>query len=320
MAGTVRRSSGWEPRAISRQVFERAARKHWGKCADFVTSALDPLESNVCSHTVRVMVSYPSPTSRSGRHLDVRSRPRSSVVRELAQRLIARTIALGRPGLGSRTRKLAEGVPRAGSSVPSKARRTLVGMDRTPHLERLAAPANGGSGTGFGRRLRARLACSSRARLTKSLSSRDGVVRRPALQSRIPPLALNSVVDINRSRDRGRLAGSPRACAARARHTVDLVDLAAAATCRITPTPTNHDQTSRARDPLWRPCRHQHHRRGTPRQAPGDRTCHLHERTSRPDRRARRDHEELAAFMAEYRPLPPTRRSRLTMSSATSDT
>ena len=137
-------------------------------------------------------------------------------------------------------------------------------MNRTPHLERLAVPASGGSGTGLVRRLRARLAGSSRACLTRSLSLRDGVVRRPALRSRIPSLALNSVVDINRSRDRGRLAGSPRARLARARHTADLVDLAAAVTCRMTPTPTTHDQTPQARNALWRPCRHQHHRRGTP--------------------------------------------------------
>ncbi len=238
MAGTVRRSSGWEPRAFARQVFERAARKHWGKCAHFVTSARDPLESNVCSHTVGVMVSCPSPTSRSGRRLGVRHGGRSGFVRNVVRRLIAWAMALGRPGLLGWTRELAQGVPHAGSSVPSHARRTLVGMDRTPHLERLVAPASGGSGTGFGRRLRARLAGSSRARLTRSLSLRDSVVRRPALRSRIPPLALNSVVDINRSRDRGQLAGSPRACLARARHTVDLVDLAAAVTCRMTPTPT----------------------------------------------------------------------------------
>ena len=320
IAGTARRSSGWEPRAFWRQVFCGFPRKHWGKCASFVTSALDLLKTNMCSHTVRVMASYPSPISRSGRRFGVRRGSRSGVVRALVRRLIPRAVALGRPGLGSRTHELAGDVPRARSSVPSKARPTLVGMDRTPHLERLAAPASGGSDTGFGRRLRARLAGSSRARLTRSLSLRDGVVRRPALGSRIPSLALNSVVDINRSRDRGRLAGSPRARVARARHTVDLVDLADTVTSRMTPTPTNHDQTSRAHDPLWRPCRHLRHRRGTPRQAPGDRACHLHERTTHPDRRARHDHEEFTAFMAEYRPLPSTRRSGLTMSSATSDT
>ena len=162
------------------------------------------------------MVSYPSPTSRSGRRLSVWRGGRSGVVRALVRRLIARAVALGRPGLLGRTRELAAGVPRAGSSVPSKARPTLAGMDRIPHLERLVAPASGGPCTGFGRRLRARL------------------------------------------------AGSSRACLARARHTVDLVDLAAAVTCRMTPTPTTHDQTPRARDALWRPYRRQHHRRGTP--------------------------------------------------------
>ena len=265
------------------------------------------------------MASYPSSTSRSGRRLGVWSRPRSSVVRDVMRRLLARTMVLGRCAPGSLIHAVAEGGLRHRANLPSHARSTLVGMDRTPHLERLVAPASGGSGTGFGRRLRARLAGSSRARLTTSLSLRDDVVRRPALRSRIPSLAL-SVVHMNRSRDRGQLAGSPRARLARARHTVDLVDLAAAVTCRMTPTPTNHDQTSRARNALWRPCRHQHHRRGAPRQAPRDRACHLHERTARPDRRARHDHAEFTAFIAEYRPLPPTRRSGLTMSSATSDT
>ena len=152
------------PMSFSRHVFEPIPRKHWGKCASFVTSARDLLKTNVCSHTVRVMVSYPSPTSRSGRHLGVWRGGRSGFVRDVVWRLIARAVTLGRPGPESRTRELAENVPLAGSSVPSKARSTLVGMDRIPHLERLVAPASGGSGTGFGRRLRARLAGSSRAR------------------------------------------------------------------------------------------------------------------------------------------------------------
>jgi hypothetical protein len=274
--------------SFSRHVFEPIPGKHWGKCASFVTSARDLLKTNVCSHTVRVMASYPSPTSRTAWRLGIRRRGRSGVAREIVRRLIARAIALGRRGPESRTHEVAEGGLRAGSSVPSKARPTLAGMDRTPHLERLVAPASGGPCTGFGRRLRARLAGSSRGRLAGS--------------------------------PRARLAGSLRARLARARHTVDLLDLAATVTCRMTPTPTNQDQTPRAHDPLWRPCRHLHHRRGTPRQAPGDRACHLHERTARPRRRARHDHEEFTAFMAEYRPLRPTRRSGLTMSSATSDT
>jgi hypothetical protein len=321
IAETARRSSGREPRAFARQVFWRFPRKHWGKCASFVTSALDLLKTNMCSHTVRVMASYLSPTSRSERHLGVRRQGRSGVVRALVRRLIARTIALGRRAPGSLIHAVAEGGLRRRANLPSHARSTLVGVHRTSHLTGLPAPTAGAPRASFVRRLRARLAGSSRARLTRSLSLRDGVfVRRPALRSRIPSLALSCVVDMNRSRDRGRLAGSPRACLARARHTVDLVDLAAAVTCRMAPTPTNHVQTSRARDAFWRPCRRQHHRRGAPRQAPRDRACHLHERTSRPDRRARYDHEEFTAFMAEYRPLPPTRRSGLTMSSATSDT
>ena len=266
--GTVRWSCGWAPRAISRQVFGHAPRKHGGSSS---RSTL-PLEDEHVFAYSGVMVSCPSPTSRSGRCLGVRHRGGPGVVRALVRRLIARAMALGRPGLLGQTRELAEDVARAGSSVPSKARPTLVGMDRTPHLERLAAPAKAVPLADFVHRLRAWL------------------------------------------------AGSPRARVARARHTVDLVDLAAAVTCRMTPTPTNHGQTSRARDALWRPCRHQHPRRGAPRQAPGDRAHHLHQRKPRPRRRARHDHEEFTAFMAEYRPLPPTRRSGLTMSSATSDT
>ena len=150
--------------SFSRHVFEPIPGKHWGKCASFVTSALDLLKTNVCSHTVRVMVSYPSPIPRSGRRFGVWRGGRSGFVRDVVWRLIARAVTLGRPGPESRTCELAENVPLAGSSVPSKARPTLAGMDRIPHLERLVAPASGGSGTGFGRRLRARLAGSSRAR------------------------------------------------------------------------------------------------------------------------------------------------------------
>ncbi len=172
IAGTVRRSSGWEPRAISRQVFCGFPRKHWGKCASFVTSALDLLKTNVRSHTVRVMAISPSPTSRTGRHLDVWRRRQWGFVRALVRRLIARAMALGRPGLLGRTREFADGALRAGSSVPSKARRTLVGMDRTPHLERLAAPAKAVPRAGLVRRLRAHLARSPRARLAGSLRAR----------------------------------------------------------------------------------------------------------------------------------------------------
>jgi hypothetical protein len=177
MAGTVRRSSGWEPRAFWRQVFERAARKHWGKCASFVTSALDLLKANVCSHTVRVVVSYPSPTSRTRRRLGVWRGGRSGFVRALVRRLIARAMALGRPGLLGRTHELAEGVPRAGSSVPSHARPTLACMDLTPHLERLAAPAKAVPRAGLVRRLRAHLARSPRARLAGSPRARLARVR-----------------------------------------------------------------------------------------------------------------------------------------------
>jgi hypothetical protein len=177
IADTARRSSGWEPRTFWRQVFERAARKHWGKCASFVTSALDPLKTNVCSHTVGVMASHPSPTSRSERRLGVWRGGRSSVMRALVRRLIAWAMALGRPGLMGWTRELAEGVPRAGSSVPSHARPTLACMDLTPHLERLAAPAKAVSRASLVRRLRARLARSPRARLAGSLRARLARVR-----------------------------------------------------------------------------------------------------------------------------------------------
>ena len=320
IAGTARRSFGWVPRAFWRQVFGCFPQKHWGKCASFVTSAQDLLKTNMCSHTVRVMASYPSPISRSGRRFGVRRGSRSGVVRDVVRRLIARAMALGRRAPGGLIHAVAEGGLRRRANLPSHARSTLAGVHRTPHLTGLPTPTTGASRAGYVRRLRARLAGSSRARLTTSLSLRDGVVRRPALRSRIPSLTLSSAIDMNRPRDRGRLAGSPRARVARARHTVDLMDLATAVTCRMTPTPTNHDQTSRAHDPLRRPCRHQHPRRGTPRQAPRDRAHHLHERGAHPDRRARHDHEEFTAFMAEYRPLRPTRRSGLTMSSATSDT
>jgi hypothetical protein len=157
--------------------FERAARKHWGKCASFVTSALDPLKTNVCSHTVRVVVSYPSPTSRTRRRFGVWRGGRSGFVRALVRPLIARAMALGRPGLMGWTRELAEGGLRARSSVPSKARRTLVAMNRTPHLERLAAPAKAVSRAGLVRRLRAHLARSPRARLAGSLRARLARVR-----------------------------------------------------------------------------------------------------------------------------------------------
>jgi hypothetical protein len=126
----------------------------------------------VCSHTVRVVVSYPSPTSRSGRRLSVWRGDRSSVVRDIVRCLIARAMALGRPGLMGWTRELAAGAPRAGSSVPSKARSTLADMDLTPHFERLAAPAKAVPRAGLVRRLRARLARSPRARLAGSSRAR----------------------------------------------------------------------------------------------------------------------------------------------------
>ncbi len=118
------------------------------------------------------MVSYPSPTSRTGRHLDVWRRRQWGFVRALVRRLIARAMALGRPGLVGRTREFADGALRAGSSVPSKARRTLVGMNRTPRTERLAVPAKAVSRADLARRLRARLARSPRARLVGSLRAR----------------------------------------------------------------------------------------------------------------------------------------------------
>jgi len=93
-------------------------------------------------------------------------------MRALVRWLITQTMALGQPGLLGWTRELAEDVPRTGSSVPSKARRTLVGMDRTPHLERLAAPAKAVPRAGLVRRLRAHLARSPRARLAGSLRAR----------------------------------------------------------------------------------------------------------------------------------------------------
>ena len=179
IADTARRSSGREPRTFWRQVFWRFPRKHWGKCASFVTSALDPLKTNVCSHTVGVMASHPSPTSRSERRLGVWRGGLSDVVRALVRRLIARAMALGRPGLLGWTRELAEGGLRAGSSVPSHARSTLAGMDRTPHPERLAAPAKAVSRAGLARHLRARLARSPRARLAGSLRARLARARDP---------------------------------------------------------------------------------------------------------------------------------------------
>jgi hypothetical protein len=135
VADAVRQPSGWEPRAISRQVFCGFPRKHWGKCASFVTSARDPLKTNVCSHTVGIMASHPSPTSRTRRRFGVWRRPRWGFVRDVMRRLIARAMALSRPDLLGWTRELAEGVPRAGSSVPSHARPTLADMNRTPHLK-----------------------------------------------------------------------------------------------------------------------------------------------------------------------------------------
>ena len=89
-------------------------------------------------------------------------------MRALVRRLIARAMALGRPGLGSRTRELAGDVPRARSSVPSHARPTLADMDLTPHLTRLPAPTAGAPRAGLVHRLRARLTGPSRGRLAGS--------------------------------------------------------------------------------------------------------------------------------------------------------
>jgi len=224
IADTARRSSdGSQERLRAKFVGMRPV-----NTGDFARDRNFPLKTNVCSHTVGVMVSSPSPTSRSGRRLGIRRGGRSDVVHALARRLIARAIALGRPGLLGWTRELAQGVPPGGSSVPSKARPTLADMDLTPHLERLATPAKAVSRAALVRGLCVRLAGPSRARRTRSLSLRDGVVRRPALGSRIPSLALSSVVDMNRSRDRGPRAGSPRARLARASYGRS-VDLATAA-------------------------------------------------------------------------------------------
>jgi hypothetical protein len=192
IADTVRRSAGGRPRAISRQVFCGFPRKHWGKCASFVTSALDLLKTNVRSHTVRVMAISPSPTSRTGRHLDVWRRRQWGFVRALVRRLIARAMALGRPGLLGRTREFADGALRAGSSVPSKARRTLVGMNRTPRTERLAVPAKAVSRADLARRLRARLARSPRARLVGSLRARLARACDPLHRTTAAPGAHNS--------------------------------------------------------------------------------------------------------------------------------
>ena len=118
------------------------------------------------------MISYPSSTSRTGRRFGVGRRSRSGFVRDVVRWLIAKAMALGRPGLGSQTRELTEGGLRAGSSVPSKARSTLADMDLTPHFERLAAPAKAVPRAGLVRRLRAHLARSPRARLSGSSRAR----------------------------------------------------------------------------------------------------------------------------------------------------
>jgi len=177
----IRPTHTTRPMSFWRQVFCGFPREHWGKCANSVTSALDPLKTNVCSHTVGVMVSSPSPTSRSGRRLGIRRGGRSRVVRALVRRLIARAMALGRPGLGSQTRELAEGVPPGGSSVPSKARPTLADMDLTRHLTGLPAPTAGAPRAGFVRCLRARLTGSSRGtpRWFSAGSSRGFLARAP---------------------------------------------------------------------------------------------------------------------------------------------
>jgi hypothetical protein len=138
------------------------------------------------------MVSSPSPISRSGRRLGVRRGGRSGVVRDIVRRLIAWAMALDRPGLMGCTRELAEGIPRAGSSVPSKARRTLVGMHRTPRRERLAAPAGAVSRAGLVRRLRARLARSPRTRHAGSSRARLARACDPLHRTTAAPGACNT--------------------------------------------------------------------------------------------------------------------------------
>jgi len=134
------------------------------------------------------MDGFPSPTSRSGRRLGVRRQGGSSVMRALVRRLIARAMALGRPGLGSRTRELAGDVPRARSSVPSHARPTLADMDLTPHLTRLPAPTAGAPRAGLVHRLRARLTGPSRGRLAGSPWARLAGSSRARLARACDPL------------------------------------------------------------------------------------------------------------------------------------
>ena len=131
-------------------------------------------------------------------HFPIRTAPRrparrrSSVMRALVRRLITQTMALGQPGLLGWTRELAEDVPRGGSSVPSHARPTLAGMDLTPHLERLAAPAKAVPRAGFVRRLRARLARSPRARLAGSSRARLARACDPLHRTTAAPGARNT--------------------------------------------------------------------------------------------------------------------------------
>jgi len=138
------------------------------------------------------MISYPSSTSRTGRRFGVGRRSRSGFVRDVVRWLIAKAMALGRPGLGSQTRELTEGGLRAGSSVPSKARRTLVGMNRTPHLERLAAPAKAVSRVSLVHRLRAHLARSPRALLAGSPRARLARACEPPHRTTAAPDAHNT--------------------------------------------------------------------------------------------------------------------------------
>ena len=88
------------------------------------------------------MASYASPTSRSGRRLGVRSRPRWGFVRDVVRWLLRRR-----------------------AKIPSQLLSKLAVMDRTPHLARLPAPTTVGSRAGFVHRRRAWLAGSPRARV-----------------------------------------------------------------------------------------------------------------------------------------------------------
>jgi hypothetical protein len=124
--------------SFSRQLFGLTARKHGGSCP---RSTL-PLENERVFSYRGVMASYASPTSRSGRRLGVRSRPRWGFVRDVVRWLLRRR-----------------------AKIPSQLLSKLAVMDRTPHRRRPAAPATAVALAGFVRRRRARLAGSPRARV-----------------------------------------------------------------------------------------------------------------------------------------------------------